>query len=189
MLQCRGKNQRQKQRPWEASLAETPGTIFQSYAAGTIKAIIIPIWWGLPLLALLLLLLFLFRPIGILPTFAPVPYDEDQIPIPGETVVPNTDGNFVSFQFEQDIDIALNTGMCNFQFKNPGNSNHDIMDSVQFTDAQAIRVMGSTGRSTKEATKTGRRPLAMTRKPAARSLPSRARYAPVISWRIACGNS
>ena len=43
--------------------------------------------------------------------------------------------------------MDLATGLCNFQFKNPGNSNHNIVVQLQFTDAQAVRVMGSTGRT------------------------------------------
>ncbi|MEG0091332.1 MAG: hypothetical protein RSA20_05895, partial [Oscillospiraceae bacterium] len=130
------------------------GDIFQSYTAGRIFFILIPWWWGLPLLGLLLLLLFtMTRLPGLLPTFAPVPYDKDQIPIPNETFTPNTDGNFVSFQFEQKIDVDLVTGLCKFAFKNPGNSNHNIVVQLQFTDAQAVRVMGSTGRTAAEQKK------------------------------------
>ncbi|MEG1108780.1 MAG: hypothetical protein RSE97_07940, partial [Oscillospiraceae bacterium] len=125
------------------------GAIFQSYAAGRIFVLLIPWWWGLPLLGLLLLCTLPRLP-GVLPTFAPVPYDEDQIPIPDEDLTPNTDGNFVSFQFEQKIDVDLATGLCKFGFKNPGNSNHNIVVQLQFTDAQAVRVMGSTGRTAGE---------------------------------------
>lgn len=130
------------------------GTIFESYSAGKVFIVVIPIWWGLPLLAMLLILMMLLKPENIIPTFAPVPYDKDQIPIKEEqTVKPNTDGNFVSFQFQQEIVVALNTGLCNFEFKNPGDSNHNIVVQLQMTDAQAKRVMGSTGRSEKEQAK------------------------------------
>ncbi|MEG1461260.1 MAG: hypothetical protein RSC51_07790 [Oscillospiraceae bacterium] len=135
------------------------GTIFQSYTAGRIFFILIPWWLGLPVLGLLLLLIFVLPNLsGILPTFAPVPYDEDQIPIPNEDIAPNTDGNFVSFQFEQKIDVSLATGACTFAFKNPGNSNHNIVVQLQFTDAQAVRVMGSTGRTAKEQKKLAANP-------------------------------
>ncbi|MEG2138761.1 MAG: hypothetical protein RRY64_08890, partial [Oscillospiraceae bacterium] len=133
------------------------GTIFESYTAGRIFFILIPFWWGLPLLGLLLLLILLRVP-GLLPTFAPVPYDEDQIPIPDEEITPNTDGNFVSFQFEQEIDVDLVTGLCKFGFKNPGDSNHNIVVQLQFTDAQAVRVMGSTGRTAKAQKKLAANP-------------------------------
>lgn len=130
------------------------GIISQSYAAGKIILIIIPFWRGLPGLALLLLV-----PVAVeyfpgdffdVDVFAPVPYDEDAVPTPGETISPNTDSNFVSFQFEQEITVSLETGLCAFSFKNPGNSNHDIVVQLHFTDAQAKRVMGSTGRNAEE---------------------------------------
>lgn len=129
------------------------GRIFESYTAGRIMAVIIPWWWGiLPAGALLFIALSVPR-LPSLSVFAPVPYDQDQIPIPDETIAPNTDGNFVSFQFEQEIDVSLSTGMCKFGFKNPGNSNHNIVVQLQFTDAQAVRVMGSTGRTQEEQRK------------------------------------
>lgn len=130
------------------------GIIFESYTAGRIIAAAI-IWWWFPLLLLPLLGLLLLLPQvpGMVPTFAPVPYDEDQIPIPNEEISPNAEGNFVSFQFEQKIDVSRSTGACKFGFKNPGNSNHNIVVQLQFTDAQAIRVMGSTGRTAKEQEK------------------------------------
>ena len=124
------------------------GTIFESYSAGRVTAIIIPWWWWLPLLGLLLAALIIgMKYPRVRSTFAPVPYDEYQVPIPDEEISPNTDGNFVSFQFEQSIDVNLSTGLCKFGFKNPGNSNHNIVVQLQFTDAQAVRVMGSTGRT------------------------------------------
>ncbi|MEG1578009.1 MAG: hypothetical protein RR336_04510, partial [Oscillospiraceae bacterium] len=136
------------------------GTIFESYTAGRIFFfILIPWWWGLPVLGLALTLILVVPKLpDLLPTFAPVPYDEDQIPIPEEEIKPNTDGNFVSFQFEQKIDVSLATGACTFGFKNPGDSNHNIVVQLQFTDAQAIRVMGSTGRTEREQKKLSNNP-------------------------------
>lgn len=125
------------------------GEIFQSYVAGTIVSAIIPIWIGIPPLALVLIYITLNNS-GLLPTFAPVPYDDDAVPIPNETLSPTTDGNFVAFQFQQEIKVDSSTGLCKFEFKNPGNSTHNIVVQLQFTDGQAIRVMGSTGRSSKE---------------------------------------
>jgi len=126
------------------------GTVIKSYAAGKIGAFIIPWWWFLPLLLLLLLLLPVIDPFGPdLPVFAPVPYDMDAVPY-DDGLTPNTDRNFVSFQFEQYIDVSLNTGLCRFNFRNPGNSNHNIVVQLHFTDGQATRVMGSTGRSEEE---------------------------------------
>ena len=107
----------------------------------------------MPVLLLLLFLLFFIKNPIILPSFAPVPYDPDQDPIPGETIEPNADGNFASFQFEEHIDVDLATGLCKFGFKNPGNSNHNIVIQLQFTDEQAIRIMGSTGRSEEDQKK------------------------------------
>lgn len=136
-------------------VGKNAGEIFNSYVAGNIAVVMLPPFGCLfPILGLILLLLILFlvfRPGGPgLPTFAPVPYDDDAVPIPNEVVVPNTDGNFVSFQFEESIDVSLSTGDCTFNFKNPGNSNHNIVVQLQFTDAQAKRIMGSTGRTDAE---------------------------------------
>lgn len=126
------------------------GRIFQSYAAGKLIFFIIPWWYGLPLL----LLLIPFVLPQVLPVFNPTPYppppyDEDQVPS-NDGLTPNADGNFVSFQFEQEVDVNLTTGKCKFNFKNPGNSNHDIIVQLHFTDGQAKRVMGGTGRSAEE---------------------------------------
>lgn len=135
------------------------GTIFQSYTAGKVWGAAIFWWWLLPWLPGLILLLILFMLVVVprfmpnllgLSMFAPVPYDQDQIPIPNGSISPSGEGNFVSFQFEQKIDVSLATGLCKFGFKNPGNSNHNIVVQLQFTDAQAVRVMGSTGRSVEE---------------------------------------
>ncbi len=129
------------------------GNIFHSYVAGRVKAIIIPWIWGIPIVGAVVIVAVLSNlPDGILPTgnnlpqFAPPAYDEDQVPI-GDALTPNAEGNFVSFQFEQDIKVDLATGLCKFNFLNPGNSNHDVVVQLHFTDAQAVRVLGSTGRS------------------------------------------
>lgn len=129
------------------------GRIFHSYAAGKITFLVIPWIFGLPVLLLLLFLLYPNQNTNILPSFAPVPYDPDQDPIPGEIIEPNADGNFASFQFEEQIDVDLATGLCKFGFKNPGNSNHNIVIQLQFTDEQAIRIMGSTGRTEEDQKK------------------------------------
>jgi hypothetical protein len=142
------------------------GRIFQSYAAGHIMLAIILIWGcGVPFL----LGLFLLGVIGLsgdiwevihpaldqvlnpdVPTVYPPPaYDEDQVPN-NDGLTPNTEGNFVSFQFEEAVDVNLASGNCLFHFKNPGNSNHDIVVELQFTDAQALRLLGGTGRDAQE---------------------------------------
>ncbi len=132
------------------------GRIFESYAAGKAAAgvLALPLVNGilgglaLAMLATALLLGRALQPkTEKIPIFAPVPYEEDQLPIEGEKVAPKTDGNFVSFQFEEEITVDLATGQCTFNFQNPGDSNHNIVVQLQFTDAQAIRVMGSTGRT------------------------------------------
>lgn len=89
-------------------------------------------------------------------TFAPVPYDEYIVPIEDENVEElsdPTDSNFVSFQFEQKIDVSLSSSECAFNFKNPSNSNKNIVVQLQFTDEEAIAVMGSTGRTQEEQEK------------------------------------
>lgn len=132
------------------------GTISRSYAAGVIKGGFIPLIFWLPLILVpVIVCLFIYRSgqddnISI---FAPVPYDPDQVIDKADEMMPNTEGNFVSFQFEQKIDVKLETGVCAFNFKNPGNSNHNIVVQLQFTDAQATRIMGSTGRTKEEQQK------------------------------------
>ncbi|MDD3193897.1 MAG: hypothetical protein PHE47_08685 [Oscillospiraceae bacterium] len=136
------------------------GEVTCSYAAGRLAAApppLIPILLGTGMLALLTVILVLvpwpWQNGDNATVFAPVPYDEDQVPISGDSsqqLTPRTDGNFVSFQFEREIDVNLDTGKCTFNFKNPGDSNHNIVVQLQFTDAQAIRVMGSTGRTSQE---------------------------------------
>ncbi len=132
------------------------GEVFSSYAAGRISAFVVPwFWWAWAPLASVAVVITLAALDGVTPTvsettiFPPPTYDEDQIPA-GDNLKPNAIGNFVSFQFEQAIDVSLDTGRCRFNFLNPGNSNHDIVVQLHFTDAQAIRVMGSTGRSAEE---------------------------------------
>jgi len=121
------------------------GVIFQSYAAGAISSMAIP-WWILPL-PLLLALLFLIPGIspGDLPIFAPVPIDSSIRPT-GDIIAPRDDMNFVTFEFEREINLNLATGEGIFNFINPGTSNHSVVIQLHFTDAQAIEVMGSTGR-------------------------------------------
>lgn len=130
------------------------GTIFRCYSAGRVHTgvLLLPLLLANAalLLAILLLLWLPKARSASLPTYAQVPYDEDAVPIEEDLLTPNTDGNFVSFQFEQEIDVNRSSGLCKFGFKNPGNSNHNIVVQLQFTDAQALRVMGSTGRSAEE---------------------------------------
>lgn len=133
------------------------GEIIQSYAAGIIKVTAVT-WWMIAIPILLALLIALILNIGNLmnsiPIFAPVPYDPDAVINPDDSNNPSqSGGNFASFQFEQNIDIDLSTGLCKFNFKNPGESNHNTVVKLQFTDSQAIKIMGSTGRTEKEQQK------------------------------------
>lgn len=133
-------------------VAANTGKIFQSYAAGKISAIAIPWWWWLlPLLPLLLLLLLLLptQPEEI-PVFAPPWVDPNIERMPGDPGEVRTDRNFVSFEFEQEILVNLSTGECIFNFRNPSSSNHDIVVQLQMTDEEAIKAMGSTGRTAEE---------------------------------------
>lgn len=133
------------------------GEIFQSYAGGVLETEAIPWRWLLLPIILALLAVLIWDISGVknrIPVFAPVPYDPDAVIIPEESGgVSQSDGNFVSFQFEQNIDVDLATGLCAFNFKNPGESNHNIVVKLQFTDSQAITIMGSTGRTEKEQQK------------------------------------
>ena len=130
------------------------GTIFQSYSAGKISSALIPWLWTLPLLPLLLLCIMLLKPgyPDSLTVFAPVPEDANIRPIPG-AAAPVSGGNFVSFQFDNEVDVNLTSGECVLNFNNPGTSNHDVVVQMQFTDAQAARVMGGTGRTAEEQQK------------------------------------
>lgn len=87
------------------------------------------VWWmiALPVLLLALLLAILCNMGDYLntPLFAPVPYDPDAVVNPADNSMhPSTSGNLASFQFEQNIDVDLSSGVCKFNFKNPPQSNH-----------------------------------------------------------------
>jgi hypothetical protein len=116
----------------------------------------IPWFLILPVLPLLLLVWLLLPKPGnadSLPVFAPVPVDKNIDRIPGRAEVPVSDGNFVSFEFEEEIDVNTETGECLLNFMNPGQSNHDVVVQLQMTDVQAVNVMGSTGRMAEEQQK------------------------------------
>ena len=133
------------------------GTIFRSYAAGKISNIVIPWLWFAPipllLAGILLIMTMPFGPLSVdtdLPIFKPVPTDPGIVRIPGEAASSKTGSNFVTFEFEREIDVNLSTGDCVFNFKNPGYSNHDIVIQLQLLDTDAVKAMGSTGRSSEE---------------------------------------
>jgi len=130
------------------------GEVFGSYSAGKIEVIIIPWWWSL---LLLLLLLLLIRPKGKIPVFAPIPIDPEVVQY--EPATPREGSNFASFQFERKIEVNTDTGECAFYFRNPGNSNHNVVVQLQFTDANAVKVMKSTGRLVKDQTELNKNPL------------------------------
>lgn len=145
------------------------GKIFQSYTAGSVSTI--GMLW--PLTALLLILLplslvmslLMMLPVGKeqdtpehLSVFAPIPKDISIQPIPDAAELPKSEGNFVSFQFENEIDIDLETGECLMNLVNPGTSNHDMVAQLQLTDAKAIEIMGSTGRTAEEQHKLNNNP-------------------------------
>ncbi|HQQ89037.1 MAG TPA: hypothetical protein PLU82_02285, partial [Oscillospiraceae bacterium] len=92
------------------------GEIFQSYAGGVLETEAILWRWLLPpvILALVAVLIWnLFGAGNSMPVFAPVPYDPDAVVMPEESGgVSQSGGNFVSFQFEQNIDVDLSTGLC-----------------------------------------------------------------------------
>lgn len=131
------------------------GYIFNSYSAGSSNNIVIPVW-----LYILGILLF-FLPMIFLITnkeddiknYTKVPYDEFQVPIPEDNKPTNNDDNFVSFEFEAEIPIDLYSGKCNFNFKLPSNTNHNVVVELQITDNQALQLLGTTGRSEEEQAK------------------------------------
>ena len=130
------------------------GKIFHSYAAGKIAVQIINPKILLPLLLLLIALPLTWALLELgggdgerLPIYAPVPTDSHIERIPNERIRPATGQNSASFQFDRLININLSTGECLFNFRNPGSSNHDIVVQLQITDAQAVLIMGSTGRT------------------------------------------
>ncbi len=140
------------------------GTIFHSCSVGVIRRSVIMLVWLLLMWTGALACAGAVVVLNLLPkvngdattVFAPVPYDEYIVPIEDENaeeLSQPTDTNFVSFQFEQKIDVNLGSGACTFNFKNPSNSNKNIVVQLQFTDEEAIAVMGSTGRTQEEQAK------------------------------------
>ncbi|MCL2578735.1 MAG: hypothetical protein FWE32_01760 [Oscillospiraceae bacterium] len=125
------------------------GTIFHSYTAGTISSGAVP--WVLlaPVSALIVLAILIPALLSDLPIFAPVPFDDGIRPI-GDVIDPRTGRNFVTVQFEREIDVNLATGQGQMSFMNPGTSNQNVVVQIHFTDAQAVRIMGSTGRDAGE---------------------------------------
>lgn len=141
------------------------GTIFKCYSAGKIqsgvtvsKLIMLPLILLLMVVSAFAIQSILTKPDN-LSKFQQVPYDEDCVAIDDDGDVEMVEGsNYVSFQFTKDVEVNLSTGKCKFDFKNPGSSNHDVVVELQMTDAQAIRIMGSTGRTTSEQEKLEKNP-------------------------------
>jgi hypothetical protein len=113
------------------------GNVFHSCSAGKIKEkkSFLP-FMLIPLLLALLVAIILLLPIvepDDEPIFAPVPRDEDSVPIPGEVIEPR-EGNHMSFQFQKDISASLSTGNATLNFKNPGYANHDVVVQLILED-------------------------------------------------------
>ena len=133
------------------------GYIFQSFAAGQFRFLIIP-WIPIGLatgnLALLYIVFFLLIPsLEDKPIYEQIERDPAQVVIPGDATVQKEGTNFISFQFEEGISIDLKTGLCTLHFKNPNASNHYVVIHLQMTDEVAKKVMGGTGRSKEEQAK------------------------------------
>ncbi len=131
------------------------GNIFQSYAAGHTSLVAIIIHWSfigiiLGLIAFLITFI-LFNIPSVLPDIAPIfnkiPDDLKQVAIEDDDATPREDSNFVSFQFNKEVEIDLDTGFCTLDYKNPGDSNHNTIVELQITDNVAKEAMGGTGRT------------------------------------------
>lgn len=79
-----------------------------------------------------------------------VPVSEEAVPIKGDTDKPVANGNSVEYAMETQLVCKKGDDTVAVNFKNPGKSNHDIVISIQITDEELIKAIGTTGR-TKEA--------------------------------------
>lgn len=145
------------------------GHIFKSYAAGKIRFLVIPI---LPVLVLLSGITVLSAAVGKVipnmgeqPVYNPVASDPNQIKNDknpdqdvdasggqdgdgGQEVYTVSDNRHtIAFTFDEEILVSLSTGACELNFENPKYDDHKLVVELQFSDAVATEVLGSTGRT------------------------------------------
>ncbi len=123
------------------------GSILRSFSIGQVKKMFPwPIFLGSLglILALILLLLWIFRP-GFYPD---VPVDQNANKV--EQTNPVTGTNHVSYQFTDKAVFPSNSENGEFYIKNPGDSNHNIVVEIYITDQELLNTVGTTGRSAQE---------------------------------------
>lgn len=144
------------------------GRVFKSYAAGTIRFLMLPI---LPLLVLLSGATVLSAAVGQVipnlgekPIYNPVTSDPNQIknenePNKGDetlggnkvyTVSENR--HTIAFTFDEELLVSVSSGRCEINFENPKYDDHRLVVELQFSDTVATEVLGSTGRTNLEQT-------------------------------------
>lgn len=79
-----------------------------------------------------------------------IPVSKEAIPIKGDKEKPVANGNSVEYAMETKLICKKGKDTVNVAFKNPGKSNHDIVISLQITDEELLKTIGTTGRSKKE---------------------------------------
>lgn len=79
-----------------------------------------------------------------------VPVSQEAVPIEGDNDKPVANGNSVEYAMETKLICKKGEDTVNVAFKNPGKSNHDIVVSLQITDEELLKTIGTTGRSKEE---------------------------------------
>lgn len=136
-------------------VGKNTGDILHCFVIGKVKnggVFLLPWILGALALACIVAALFIWLNLGRNPTYPAIPIDENVKVIPGEKIQPR-EGNSVSFQFDKQIIFQNADAGGVFTFKNPGNSNKNIVVELQLTDAEIIRVFGTTCRTPVEQAK------------------------------------
>lgn len=123
------------------------GSILRSFSSGQIKKMFPwPIFLSLlsSILVIILLSMWIFKP-GFYPD---IPVDQDANKV--EQATPVTGTNHVSYQFTDKAVFPSNSENGEFYFKNPGDSNHNIVLEIYITDQELLNTIGTTGRSAQE---------------------------------------
>jgi len=135
-------------------VGKNAGEISHSFAIGKIKnggKVLLPWLLGAGALALILGALVIAN-LWKNPTYPAIPIDDNVTVIPNDNAKPR-EGNSVTFQFDKQIVFPNASSGGVFTFKNPGNSNKNIVVELQLTDAEIIKAFGTTCRTTVEQAK------------------------------------
>ncbi|HEY5558061.1 hypothetical protein [Acetobacterium sp.] len=131
------------------------GEIVHSFAIGKIKnggKVLLPLFLGAGALALILGALVITNLGNAPPIYPAIPIDDNVTVIPNDKAKPS-DGNSVTFQFDKQIVFQNASSGGVFTFKNPGDSNKNIVVELQLTDAEIIKAFGTTCRTPVEQAK------------------------------------